>query len=367
MTLKSGSAAVLLAAFVAAPLASASTKENVENYMAQRLVKEYTGTLDEHVDARFGEALASVAGCQLGEFFKKEGMEAAAALAKQQASERIRLSRPNMNAAAEKAAHKAIDLAKARADKRLADALEKSCDKSKWPKKLGTHNVDVAEDILVILEPQIRANREALLRGDIMTVADAIVGEGTKLGRVVKNLGEIDLATNDYKFHEWYFGTQNTGQLLALAGAYKADYERLCEPNRTYAVRRHLEKVRNKVSNAIEMTISPVETMIEILVEKIIGGDMPKFKADSIAITKHDGETHDHTQHEQQNAACFDAEAKLELVNRQLRAVALGGDPVRPVSAQEMRRNGLVKKGVLFDVMPSRANAAARDAAISSR
>jgi hypothetical protein len=353
---------ILAAVSLAWAPAFASTKENAQSAIVQKIVQEYTGRLDEHVDSRFAEAFGTVVGCKLGAFFEREGMKAAYELAQSQTKTRLEAA-GRAGGWSEALTMNALKVTRYQAERQLKTALESHCDQSKWARKFGDGNLAIARELLISLEPLIEQNQQALIRGDVGVLAQVLVGEGTRLGQVVMNAGEVDVDGAEHEPFRQYIRGLNSSELQALAVQVKGRYEVFCEPNRFFTARKKLEKVRNDVSNALEMTVSPVETMIEILVEKLIGGDDLPFKTKNIALTRYDAVEHDHTQHERQDSLCFKAEAHWELVNRELRGVALGQVLV-PVAPEELRRRvgaQRATRGLLWDVKPAAEHSSFRD------
>lgn len=337
-------------AVMAAPAAFASTTDNVGIMAAQKFAAAYTGNPNENVDGRLGGALANVAGCEIGKFMKEGGMEMASELLVKQIAKRTGVSEET----ARKGAEFAMKTGKAK--ERLEQALKDNCDEAEMVKKydqpgrmdtiLGRgvtrENVAVGKKIFNELVPVLYASGEAISKGDFDTVIKSIAGEGTRLYEVIKSIGKVDMSNPESQAYAAMAAGLSNSDLLGTLEMKRDEYKMACEPNRAYGLRKKAKSVMNTASNVIEMTTSPVETMIEIVVEKIMQGDSESMarlmKDENVAITKYDEEAHEHLQHEKQDAACMKAIGNLELTLRVVRGRAQGTNvAMTPAMVRELK------------------------------
>lgn len=333
----------------------ASTKKNIEIRVAKQLAGIYTGNNDENVDGRVGKALATLMGCEIGRYFKGEGLQLASDFFVKQVSERTGASADTVRRARDFA------MKKANFQQKLNDGLAKHCDQTNWDEEYNQpsrtdrisgyptrNNLVVARKMYLAIKPKLDEYKATLVKGDFESVGVSLFGEGTTIYEVMKNIGKVDFASEAAQTTAKQAAYRINSDVVSMIALLRDEYEQICEPNDSYGFRKKAEKVRNHASNVFEMALSPVETLIEIVVEKVMQGDsngMARImKDENVAISKYDVEAHEHAQHEVQTNECYDTIRDLEIYLREARGRVVFSTDTR-MSPVEFRASEEVKKG----------------------
>lgn len=336
--------ATALGVFSISTLAMAKSESEIR--VAQKLAQEYTGQKDYNVDGRLGSALAGIIGCQLGEFLKKDGLKAAAEILE------VQMGKAGAPEAISKKVTELVQSKLQDQTSKIDEYLEKSCNEEDFVKKydgpsglidkgrayIGVgpedkENVKVAHIIAVSLEPQIKASKEHLVQGDLRAVGATLFGEGSRIFNTLKNIGQVDFESAEARQFVIEVSKFSNSDLILAVGGLRGEAEEKCDPHHLYETRKALKQIKNVASNLLELPFSPLETLVEILVEILLKGDSNSmarlFQINTVAYSKIDENQyeesdvkerfHDHLQHKEQSDACYDAEKILEISLREAR------------------------------------------------